>query len=76
MALAKNIRTGKVTSVPDHYIGHPVLGKDLQPVGAEVQAAPKKENKFAKIEKSFDFKPADKTKEEQPAPDDNKENEE
>jgi hypothetical protein len=76
MALAKNIRTGKVTSVPDHYIGHPVLGKDLQPVGAEVQAAPKKENKFAKADKPFSFKPADKVKEEQPAPDNIEENEE
>lgn len=46
MALAMNVRTGKTVNVPDHYIGHEVLGKDLEPLdGAEVQAAPKKENK-------------------------------
>jgi len=28
MASAMNKRTGKVTDVPEHYIGHPVLGKD------------------------------------------------
>lgn len=45
MAQALNKRTGLMTSVPAHYIGHPVLGKNLVAVGAEVQAAPKKENK-------------------------------
>lgn len=46
MAFAKNTRTGKTVNVPDHYIGHEVLGKDLEPIdGAEVQAAPKKEKK-------------------------------
>lgn len=45
MALAKNTKTGIVVSVPDHYIGHPVLGKNLVAVAAEVQAAPKKEKK-------------------------------
>lgn len=29
MAFAKNTRTGKFVSVPDHYIGHPVFGGDL-----------------------------------------------
>lgn len=29
MALVKNIRTGKVTNVPDHYLNHPSLGGDL-----------------------------------------------
>jgi len=45
MALAKNVRTGIIVSVPAHYIGHPVLGVDLVSVDTEVQAAPKKENK-------------------------------
>ena len=46
MAFAMNVRTGKTVNVPDHYIGHEVLGKDLEPLdGAEVQAAPKKEKK-------------------------------
>lgn len=48
MALAKNKRTGKTVSVPDHYIGHPVLGIDLVAAGTEVQAAPKKEMKHHK----------------------------
>jgi hypothetical protein len=45
MALATNIRTGKTVSVPDHYIGHPVLGKNLVLATEEAQAAPKKETK-------------------------------
>jgi len=45
MALATNIRTGKSVSVPDHYIGHPVLGNDLVLETDEVQAAPRKETK-------------------------------
>lgn len=45
MATAKNTRTGKIVSVPDHYIGHPVLGNDLIAVDDEVQAAPKKKIK-------------------------------
>lgn len=53
MALATNTRTGKSVVVPDHYIGHPVLGNDLVLATDEVQAAPKKETK---------------TKKEQPAP--------
>lgn len=48
MALATNTRTGKTVSVPDHYIGHPVLGIDLVAEGTEVQAAPKKEMKYKK----------------------------
>ncbi len=45
MALAINKRTGKTVSVPDHYIGHPVLGKNLVLETDEAQAAPKKETK-------------------------------
>jgi len=45
MAIAKNKKTGKIISVPSHYIGHPVLGKNLVSVDSSVQAAPKKENK-------------------------------
>lgn len=47
MAIAINTRTGKVTNVPDHYIGHPVLGKDLELVSSEVEAAPKAKKKKA-----------------------------
>ena len=43
MPLVKNTRTEKVMSVPAHYVGHPVLGKDLVLVEDDVQAAPKKE---------------------------------
>ncbi len=46
MALAINSVTGKTVSVPDHYIGHPVLGKNLKPVTAKAPAAPKKETKI------------------------------
>lgn len=45
MALAINIKTGKSALVPDHYIGHPVLGKNLVLATDEAQAAPKKETK-------------------------------
>lgn len=45
MAHAKNTLTGKTVSVPDHYIGHPVLGKNLVLVTEQAQAAPKKETK-------------------------------
>jgi len=48
MALAKNTRTGKVVSVPAHYIGHSVLGKNLVAYGEKVSAAPKEKNKPAK----------------------------
>lgn len=54
MALAINKRTGKTVSVPDHYIGHEVLGKDLELAGSDVQAAPKKEKK----KKSAEYIPA------------------
>lgn len=43
MAYAKHTRTGDIVNVPAHYIGHPVLGKNLVALGAPVQAAPKKE---------------------------------
>lgn len=29
MALVMNTRTGKVSNVPDHYIGHPVFGAEI-----------------------------------------------
>jgi hypothetical protein len=45
MPLVKNKNTGIVKNVPDHYVGHPVLGKNLVLVTDEVQAAPKKETK-------------------------------
>ena len=43
MAQALNKRTGLTVDVPAHYIGHPVLGKNLVAVSNEAQAAPKKE---------------------------------
>jgi hypothetical protein len=76
MAFAKNTRTGKTTSVPDHYIGHPVLGKDLIAIDGNVEASPKKEKKSKAESKGFSWAaPADKT-EEQPAPETTLENEE
>jgi hypothetical protein len=30
-AWARNTTTGKVVRVPEHYLGHPVLGKDFVP---------------------------------------------
>lgn len=60
MALAKNIRTGKIVNVPEHYLGHPVLGGDLVELGKVSSAAPKKEKKS--------FFTTEKTEEEQPAP--------
>lgn len=61
MATAKNTRTGKLTTVPDHYIGHPVLGIDLVELKNEVQAAPNKKMKTkeqpAPEAKSFWTKP-------------------
>ena len=45
MPLVKNTITGKTVSVPSHYVGHPVLGKNLVLVTDEAQAAPKKETK-------------------------------
>jgi hypothetical protein len=79
MALAKNTRTGKVMSVPAHYIGHSVLGKNLVAYGEEVSAAPKKENK-KKAEnaesKKFSWSASADKIEEQPAPAINIENEE
>lgn len=72
MATAINVRTGKIVSVPAHYIGHEVLGKDLEPYGgAEVQAAPKKEkkSKFAKFVKAEEPETVvEFNTEEQPAP--------
>lgn len=85
MAFAINKRTGKTVDVPEHYIGHPVLGKDLELAGSDVQAAPKKEKKkksaaFNPVAVDADGdglvqegteweRPADITLEEQPAPD-------
>jgi hypothetical protein len=80
MAFAKNTRTGKTVSVPDHYIGHLVLGKDLVLAGEEVTNAPKKEKKkpskyFAKADAVVEV-PVGIEIEEQPAPDNIEENEE
>jgi hypothetical protein len=79
MAFVKNTRTGKTASVPDHYIGHPVLGKWLVVVnGNETKAAPKKEKKKNTVEAESNswFVKAKTEIEEQPAPETNIENEE
>ena len=39
MLYVKNVKTGVFDTVPDHYLDHPILGKDLV-LG---QAAPKNE---------------------------------
>jgi dTDP-4-dehydrorhamnose reductase len=79
MAFAKNTRTGKTTTVPDHYIGHPVLGKDLIAIDSKVEAAPKKEKKkkteAIKVQELSWAEIAEEI-EEQPAPETNLENEE
>jgi hypothetical protein len=71
MTTAKNTRTGKIVSVPDHYIGHPVLGKNLIAVDGKVEAAPKKETK-----KKAEVIELQEIIQEQPAPELNIENEE
>lgn len=76
MATAKNTRTGKTVSVPNHYIGHPVLGKDLIAFNGEVEAAPKKEKKNKAEPKGFSWMAEVEEIEEQPAPETNIENEE
>ena len=45
MATVVNTKTGITVSVPDHYVGHPVLGKNLVLATDKAQAAPKKETK-------------------------------
>lgn len=57
MAIAKHKKTGQIISVPSHYIGHPVLGKNLVSVDSEVQAAPKKESKEQFAPKAWAKKP-------------------
>lgn len=77
MANVKNTRTGKFASVPEHYIGHPVLGKDLIVVDEQVEAAPNKEKKSKSETKGFSWSKTEETKE-QPAPEliiENEENE-
>ena len=82
MAFAVNTRTGKTVSVPDHYIGHLVLGKDLVLLEEQVQTAPKKEKKkpskyFTKAAESVVDVPVGIEIEEQSAPENNiEENEE
>lgn len=45
MVLVKNTRTGKIKSVPEHYLNHPSLGADLVLLDAKTSAAPKKATK-------------------------------
>ena len=73
MAFVMNTRTGKTTSVPNHYIGHPVLGGDLIVVDSQEQSAPIKEKK--KKYSAFKVEETESPKE-QEAPEINIENEE
>lgn len=41
MAYIQNTVTGVFDDVPDHYLSHPILGKDLVLVVEEAPAAPK-----------------------------------
>lgn len=68
MALVKNARTGKVVDVPEHYIGHPVLGKDLVEIKASV--APEETEKAESAKKSVKsfFKAEAVEEQEQSAP--------
>ena len=77
MAFVKNTRTGKTASVPDHYLGHPVLGKWLVAAHSDkAEAAPKKEKKNKTEPKGFSWKAPVEETEEQPAPETPLENEE
>lgn len=67
MAIAKNVRTGKVSIVPDHYIGHPVLGKELVLETDESPAAPKNKKKQAEFFSKWEDSASSELKE-QPAP--------
>lgn len=40
MPIVRNKKTGIVVSVPSHYIGHPVLGANLELITDEVVTAP------------------------------------
>lgn len=42
MALVMNTRTGKVSNVPEHYLGHPSFGADLVLVTDEAKPVAKK----------------------------------
>lgn len=75
MASVQNTRTGTIVSVPDHYIGHPVLGKDLVVIDDKFEAAPKKEKKTKSEVGTFSWSKTKET-EEQPAPETTIENEE
>ena len=68
MAIAKNVRTGKVAIVPDHYIGHPVLGKELVLENDESSAAPKTKKKLTEEISTKWGRSESKELEEQPAP--------
>ena len=43
MATAKNIITGLIAEVPEHYLDHPILGADLVAYNGEESVAPKSE---------------------------------
>jgi hypothetical protein len=55
MAYIKNTATGVYDTVPEHYLGHPILGKNLVLVEDEVLAAPK--NKITKEQPAPEAEP-------------------
>jgi hypothetical protein len=55
MAYIKNTVTGVYDIVPDHYLEHPILGKDLILVEDDVPAAPK--NKTTKEQPAPEAEP-------------------
>jgi hypothetical protein len=77
MALVKNIRTGKVTSVPEHYLNHPSLGKDLVLVADKAtEIAPEKSPKPKKYNFKVQVEAPLEATEGQFAPETEKENDE
>jgi hypothetical protein len=56
MANIKNVVTGVYDTVPDHYLEHPILGKDLILAEDEAPAAPK--NKTTKEQPAPEAEPA------------------
>jgi hypothetical protein len=49
MATAKNIITGIIAEVPEHYLDHPILGADLVAYNGEETVAPKSEKPKAEV---------------------------
>jgi hypothetical protein len=68
MALVMNKRTGKVSNVPAHYIGHPSLGGDLVAMNTSVAPTETEQPVVAKKDPKSFFKASPVKDEGQPAP--------